>query len=66
LIAEQLDHAVDAVIDSGECGTEPATVIDFSQPEPEIAIEVAWVRPERMGPATALASQARSSRLTRN
>src|SRR5580700_8486447 len=35
-IAEQLEHAVDAVIDSGECGTEPTTVIDFSQPEPEI------------------------------
>ena len=28
--------AVDAVIDSGDCGTEPTTVIDFSQPEPEI------------------------------
>jgi tRNA A37 threonylcarbamoyladenosine synthetase subunit TsaC/SUA5/YrdC len=49
LIAEQLDHAVDAAIDSGECGTEPATVIDFSQPEPEIVIKVAWVRPEPMG-----------------
>jgi tRNA threonylcarbamoyl adenosine modification protein (Sua5/YciO/YrdC/YwlC family) len=36
VIAEQLDHAVDAVIDSGDCGTEPTTVIDFSQPEPEI------------------------------
>ena len=35
-IAEQLDHAVEAVIDSGDCGTEPTTVIDFSQPEPEI------------------------------
>jgi tRNA threonylcarbamoyl adenosine modification protein (Sua5/YciO/YrdC/YwlC family) len=35
-IAEQLDHSVDAVIDSGDCGTEPTTVIDFSQPEPEI------------------------------
>jgi tRNA threonylcarbamoyl adenosine modification protein (Sua5/YciO/YrdC/YwlC family) len=35
-IAEELDHAVDAVIDSGDCGTEPTTVIDFSQPEPEI------------------------------
>ena len=35
-IAEQLDHVVDAVIDSGDCGTEPTTVIDFSQPEPEI------------------------------
>jgi tRNA A37 threonylcarbamoyladenosine synthetase subunit TsaC/SUA5/YrdC len=27
---------VDAVIDSGDCGTEPTPVIDFSQPEPEI------------------------------
>jgi tRNA threonylcarbamoyl adenosine modification protein (Sua5/YciO/YrdC/YwlC family) len=36
LIAEQLDHAVDAVIDSGDCGSEPTTVIDFSQQEPEI------------------------------
>src|ERR1700750_243480 len=35
-IAEELDHEVDAVGDSGECGTEPTTVIDFSQPEPEI------------------------------
>jgi tRNA threonylcarbamoyl adenosine modification protein (Sua5/YciO/YrdC/YwlC family) len=35
-IAEQLEHAVDAVIDSGDCGTEPTTVIDFSQDEPEI------------------------------
>ena len=35
-INEELDHAVDAVIDSGDCGTEPTTVIDFSQPEPEI------------------------------
>lgn len=35
-IKELLDHAVDAVIDSGDCGTEPTTVIDFSGPEPEI------------------------------
>jgi tRNA A37 threonylcarbamoyladenosine synthetase subunit TsaC/SUA5/YrdC len=35
-IAAQLDHAVDAVIDSGDCGTVPTTVIDFSQPEPEV------------------------------
>jgi tRNA threonylcarbamoyl adenosine modification protein (Sua5/YciO/YrdC/YwlC family) len=35
-IAEELDQAVDAVIDSGDCGTEPTTVIDFSQAEPEI------------------------------
>ena len=35
-INEQLGHALDAVIDSGDCGTEPTTVIDFSGPEPEI------------------------------
>ncbi|MGD0703402.1 MAG: L-threonylcarbamoyladenylate synthase [Trebonia sp.] len=35
-IAEELENAVDAVIDSGDCGTEPTTVIDFSQPDPEI------------------------------
>jgi tRNA A37 threonylcarbamoyladenosine synthetase subunit TsaC/SUA5/YrdC len=26
----QLGHGVDAVIDAGDCGTEPTTVIDFS------------------------------------
>jgi tRNA threonylcarbamoyl adenosine modification protein (Sua5/YciO/YrdC/YwlC family) len=35
-INEQLGHALEAVIDSGDCGTEPTTVIDFAQPEPEI------------------------------
>lgn len=35
-IKERLDHALDAVIDSGDCGTEPTTVIDFCGPEPEI------------------------------
>ncbi|MGE3284857.1 MAG: L-threonylcarbamoyladenylate synthase [Pseudonocardia sp.] len=35
-IKERLDHAVDAVIDSGECGTEPTTVVDLSTDEPEI------------------------------
>jgi tRNA threonylcarbamoyl adenosine modification protein (Sua5/YciO/YrdC/YwlC family) len=35
-IVEELGHALDAVIDSGDCGTEPTTVIDFAQPEPEI------------------------------
>jgi tRNA threonylcarbamoyl adenosine modification protein (Sua5/YciO/YrdC/YwlC family) len=35
-IAEELAHVVDAVIDSGDCGIEPTTVIDFSQPEPDI------------------------------
>lgn len=35
-IKERLDHQVDAVIDSGECGTEPTTVVDLSSGVPEI------------------------------
>jgi tRNA threonylcarbamoyl adenosine modification protein (Sua5/YciO/YrdC/YwlC family) len=38
-IKERLDHVVDAVIDSGDCGTEPTTVIDYSNDEPEIIRE---------------------------
>jgi len=36
-IKERLDHTVDAVIDSGECGETPTTVIDFSSGEAVIA-----------------------------
>ncbi|GAA3004911.1 L-threonylcarbamoyladenylate synthase [Actinokineospora diospyrosa] len=35
-IKEELDHVLDAVLDSGECGTVPTTVVDFSEGEPEI------------------------------
>jgi len=35
-IKELLDHVVDGVLDSGECGTEPTTVIDLSGDDPEI------------------------------
>jgi tRNA threonylcarbamoyl adenosine modification protein (Sua5/YciO/YrdC/YwlC family) len=35
-IAEELGLTVEAVIDSGDCGTEPTTVIDFSGGAPEI------------------------------
>lgn len=35
-IKERLDHEVDAVIDSGDCGVEPTTVVDLSQGYPEI------------------------------
>ena len=35
-IKEELDTAVDAVVDSGDCGTEPTTVVDLSGDEPEI------------------------------
>jgi tRNA threonylcarbamoyl adenosine modification protein (Sua5/YciO/YrdC/YwlC family) len=35
-IKERLDHEVDAVIDSGECGAEPTTVVDYSDDVPEV------------------------------
>ncbi|ANY05133.1 L-threonylcarbamoyladenylate synthase [Pseudonocardia sp. HH130630-07] len=35
-IKEELENQVDAVIDSGDCGTEPTTVVDLSGAEPEI------------------------------
>ncbi|MFE6226862.1 MULTISPECIES: L-threonylcarbamoyladenylate synthase [unclassified Streptomyces] len=35
-IKERLDHQVDAVLDSGDCGTVPTTVVDFSSGDPEV------------------------------
>jgi tRNA threonylcarbamoyl adenosine modification protein (Sua5/YciO/YrdC/YwlC family) len=35
-IKDRLDHQIDAIIDSGDCGTEPTTVVDLSGDEPEI------------------------------
>ena len=35
-IKEALDHVVDAVVDSGECGVEPTTVVDLSAGEPAL------------------------------
>jgi tRNA threonylcarbamoyl adenosine modification protein (Sua5/YciO/YrdC/YwlC family) len=35
-IKEELDHLLDAVVDSGDVGTEPTTVVDFSEGYPEI------------------------------
>ncbi|WP_432509914.1 L-threonylcarbamoyladenylate synthase [Kineococcus sp. SYSU DK001] len=35
-VKEELDHVVDAVVDAGECGTEPTTVVDWSQGYPEV------------------------------
>src|SRR5688572_3855063 len=35
-IKERLDHQVDAVVDSGDCGLEPTTVVDFSDGYAEI------------------------------
>ena len=36
-IKDRLDPVLDAVIDSGDCGEVPTTVVDFSSGEPEIA-----------------------------
>jgi tRNA threonylcarbamoyl adenosine modification protein (Sua5/YciO/YrdC/YwlC family) len=35
-IKERLDHQVEAVIDSGDAGREPTTVVDFSSGAPEV------------------------------
>ncbi|MFE7190266.1 L-threonylcarbamoyladenylate synthase [Kitasatospora sp. NPDC057541] len=35
-IKERLGHVLDAVVDSGDCGTVPTTVVDFSGGGPEI------------------------------
>ncbi len=35
-IDEEIGHAVDAVVDAGDCGTEPTTVVDWSQGYPEV------------------------------
>jgi tRNA threonylcarbamoyl adenosine modification protein (Sua5/YciO/YrdC/YwlC family) len=50
-IKEELDHVLDAVIDSGDCGIEPTTVIDFSDGEAEILRRGAgdWSRFEPAG-----------------
>ncbi len=36
-IKDELDQWLDAVMDSGECGSEPTTVVDFSDGAPEVA-----------------------------
>ena len=36
-IKETLDHQIDAVLDSGDCGVEPTTVVDLTGDEPVIA-----------------------------
>ena len=35
-IQDRLEHLLDAIVDAGECGTEPTSVIDLSGDEPEI------------------------------
>lgn len=35
-VKDELDQWLDVVIDCGECGTEPTTVVDFSEGSPEV------------------------------
>ena len=35
-IKEELDHLLDAVVDAGDCGTEPTTVVDWSEGYPQV------------------------------
>ncbi|MGN6252046.1 MAG: L-threonylcarbamoyladenylate synthase [Marmoricola sp.] len=48
LIAEELDHQVDAVIDSGDVLASPTTVVDFSDGVPEV-VRVGAGDPDRFG-----------------
>lgn len=38
-VKEELDHSVDAVLDAGDCGTVPTTVVDWSEGYPEVVRE---------------------------
>jgi tRNA threonylcarbamoyl adenosine modification protein (Sua5/YciO/YrdC/YwlC family) len=38
-IKEELDHVIDAVVDAGDCGTEPTTVVDWSDGYPVVVRE---------------------------
>ena len=35
-IKEELDHVLDAVVDAGDCGTEPTSVVDWSEGFPQV------------------------------
>jgi tRNA threonylcarbamoyl adenosine modification protein (Sua5/YciO/YrdC/YwlC family) len=35
-IMEELDHVIDAVVDAGDCGKQPSTVVDWSSGAPEV------------------------------
>ena len=47
-IKERLDHLVDAVVDAGECGRVPTTVVDLSQGE-AVVVRVGTGDPARFG-----------------
>lgn len=46
-VKEELDALVDAVIDSGDCGIEPTTVIDWSEGSPPEIVRVGAGDPTR-------------------
>ncbi len=46
-IKDELDQWLDAVIDSGECGSEPTTVVDFSSDGPPVVARVGAGDPSR-------------------
>jgi tRNA threonylcarbamoyl adenosine modification protein (Sua5/YciO/YrdC/YwlC family) len=35
-IKEELDQQIDAVVDAGDCGSEPTTVVDWSEGYPQV------------------------------
>jgi tRNA threonylcarbamoyl adenosine modification protein (Sua5/YciO/YrdC/YwlC family) len=47
-IRDELDHLLDLVVDAGECGQEPTTVVDLTGPEPEV-VRVGGGDPARFG-----------------
>ena len=47
-IKEELDAVLDGVVDAGECGTEPTTVVDWSEGAPEV-VRVGRGDPSRFG-----------------
>jgi len=47
-IKEELDQVIDAVVDAGDCGTEPTTVVDWSNGYPEV-VRVGAGDPARFG-----------------
>ncbi len=47
-VKEELDHVVDAVVDAGECGSVPTTVVDWSEGAPEV-VRVGAGDPSRFG-----------------
>ena len=47
-IKEELDLVLDAVVDAGDCGTEPTTVVDWTDGGPEV-VRVGAGDPDRFG-----------------